>query len=543
MIFPFPLKLGVPVNSRQQIVISSTGQQKPGAPGQDQGLPTNISATSTQKPGADRPNSQPQQQPIPGAQPGFTDSNGIKWASPGDHSANLARQPSQTGQATPSQPNGGQPGSGFPSQLDKKQVIGEFAGSRAAPGPDSVQKPSPTGPGNQSIPTGPITAASSGQKKPVAPGELQGVPTQVVTGVGKTTPFTLTPRKEAIADGKLHMSGLQGPQVGQAVPSGVASPQGAPLGGKTNQVAQPGGLTGQATPSGQKLPLGPAIQTAQQGVAPALDLKDTAVEITTASGKKVPVKLTQGPDGKVFADFIPTEVGESVLVVKVADQLVPNQPQKFTVSPKADPSKVKVEGPGIHGGEVGVPAKFRIDSRKAGVAPLGLGIDGPAEVKIETVDNKDGTVDVTYHPTEAGEYDVNVNFDGKPVPGSPFKAKIVPKGGEKNKPAIDVSGIKVYGPGIQGIFSCFFFFSVVAGCAAFISLLFLFVFELFLRNFLVYFCSFFNFFEKEFCFHFHFLMKFSSRRKMSFSIVFFPKILFLVFFELLKKFLFFKNCF
>lgn len=178
------------------------------------------------------------------------------------------------------------------------------------------------------------------------------------------------------------------------------------------------------------------LSTGKDG--PSLDDKNTTVEILTASKKTVPVKLSQGPDGKtLIADFVPTEAGESQLTVKVGGMTVPNQPQKFKVSPNADSTKVKVEGPGLISGEVGIPAKFRIDTRKAGVAPLDTKIDGPAPVKIDTVDNKDGTIDVTYHTTVAGEYAINVVFAGKPVPGAPFKPKITSK--------IDVSGIRVEG--------------------------------------------------------------------------------------------------
>ena len=128
---------------------------------------------------------------------------------------------------------------------------------------------------------------------------------------------------------------------------------------------------------------------------------------------------------------------DKICFFKVNGAIAPNQPQKFTVSPNPDASKVKVEGPGLTAGEVGTPAKFRIDTRKAGVAPLDCKIDGPAPVKIDTVDNKDGTVDVTYHTTAPGDYEIKVTFGGKPVPGVPFKPKIASK--------IDVSGIKVEG--------------------------------------------------------------------------------------------------
>lgn len=101
-------------------------------------------------------------------------------------------------------------------------------------------------------------------------------------------------------------------------------------------------------------------------------------EIITASKKMIPVKLSPSLDGRaIVVDFVPTEIGENQLVVKVGGAPVPKTPQKFSVVPNSDPSKVVVSGPGLTNGEIGVPAKFRIDSRKAGVAPLGLNIDGP----------------------------------------------------------------------------------------------------------------------------------------------------------------------
>lgn len=119
------------------------------------------------------------------------------------------------------------------------------------------------------------------------------------------------------------------------------------------------------------------VQTDQK--APNLDVKDLVADITTGSKRIVPTKLTPTSDGRsVLVDFIATEVGENQLNVKLGGAIVPKQPQKFTVTPNPDPSKVKVEGPGLTSGEVGVPARFRIDSRKAGVAPLGVNIDGPA---------------------------------------------------------------------------------------------------------------------------------------------------------------------
>ena len=84
------------------------------------------------------------------------------------------------------------------------------------------------------------------------------------------------------------------------------------------------------------------------------------------------------------------------------------------------------------------------------------------EAKIETVDNKDGTVDVTYLPTEPGDYDLNVTYAQQPVTGAPFKARVVPKGGPHAGP--DVSGVKVVGPGTQGIRYWWWSLSVFVVC-------------------------------------------------------------------------------
>ena len=39
--------------------------------------------------------------------------------------------------------------------------------------------------------------------------------------------------------------------------------------------------------------------------------------------------------------------------------------------------------------------------------------------------NRDRNIDVTYNPTETGEYNIHVKWSDKHVPGSPFTIKIV----------------------------------------------------------------------------------------------------------------------
>lgn len=57
---------------------------------------------------------------------------------------------------------------------------------------------------------------------------------------------------------------------------------------------------------------------------------------------------------------------------------------------------------------------------------LGFAIEGPSQAKIECEDQDDGSCNVTYWPTEAGEYAVHVTCDNVDIEHSPFMAQIVP---------------------------------------------------------------------------------------------------------------------
>jgi len=60
----------------------------------------------------------------------------------------------------------------------------------------------------------------------------------------------------------------------------------------------------------------------------------------------------------------------------------------------------------------------------SGNGGLGLTVEGPCEAKIECIDNGDSTCSVSYLPTEAGDYKINILFADEHIPGSPFTGKI-----------------------------------------------------------------------------------------------------------------------
>lgn len=172
------------------------------------------------------------------------------------------------------------------------------------------------------------------------------------------------------------------------------------------------------------------------------------VTVVTPTGKVMGAQVEETIDGFV-SKFTAYEIGPHQVHVSFAGKNVPKSP--FVVEaykpaepvPIGDPGKVKAYGPGLTGGIANVPAEFTIDTRAAGPGGLGLTIEGPMEAKIECFDRGDGTCTVRYYPVEPGTYSINILFADKPIPGSPFKANIMPS------KRVDVSGITAYGPGLQ----------------------------------------------------------------------------------------------
>lgn len=119
----------------------------------------------------------------------------------------------------------------------------------------------------------------------------------------------------------------------------------------------------------------------------------------------------------------------------------------------ADPLKCKVTGDGIKGGEVAIPATFRVTARNkkgedipVGGADVGADIvepDGTPLTDIDVKDNGDGTYDVTYVPRVPGKHQVTAKIDGKPINHKPYTVPIAPARPDPAQSWAD-------GPGVEG---------------------------------------------------------------------------------------------
>ena len=103
------------------------------------------------------------------------------------------------------------------------------------------------------------------------------------------------------------------------------------------------------------------------------------------------------------------------------------------IGPKEDPkdiTKVKVSGSGItgDGARVGKPAKIIVDCSESGVAPVTAKVTTPSgdtrDIEFEPKSKGSKVYEGNYVPEEPGHYGVEVEFDGEPLPDSPYQVPI-----------------------------------------------------------------------------------------------------------------------
>ncbi|CAB1315690.1 unnamed protein product, partial [Coregonus sp. 'balchen'] len=144
-----------------------------------------------------------------------------------------------------------------------------------------------------------------------------------------------------------------------------------------------------------------------------------------------PVKQKESGEG--VYDYYPHTPGKYTVTITWGGQHIPKSPFEVGVGPEAGPQKIRAWGPGLEGGMVGKSADFVAESIGTDVGVLGFAIEGPSQAKIECEDQNDGSCDVKYWPSEAGEYAVHVMCDDEDIEDSPFMAYVV----------------KAYGPGLE----------------------------------------------------------------------------------------------
>ncbi|XP_064160248.1 filamin-B isoform X2 [Anguilla rostrata] len=171
---------------------------------------------------------------------------------------------------------------------------------------------------------------------------------------------------------------------------------------------------------------------------------DLKVAIKGPKGLEEPVKQKDSLDGVYAYEYYPHAPGKYTVAITWGGQHIPKSPFEVQVGAEAGPQKIRAFGPGLEGGMVGKSADFVVESVGTDVGVLGFAIEGPSQAKIECEDQNDGSCNVKYWPTEAGEYAVHVMCDDEDIEDSPFMAHITP-----DNSACSPSKVKAYGPGLE----------------------------------------------------------------------------------------------
>ncbi|XP_025833644.1 filamin-A isoform X1 [Agrilus planipennis] len=196
-------------------------------------------------------------------------------------------------------------------------------------------------------------------------------------------------------------------------------------------------ITGEGRKRNQ-ISVGSCSEVSLPGKISDADIRSLNASIQAPSGLEEPCFLKRLPTGNMGISFTPREIGEHVVSVKKMGKHIANSPFKINVCERevGDAKKVKVSGNALKEGKTHVDNTFTVDTRNAGYGGLSLSIEGPSKAEIQCNDKEDGTLNISYKPTEPGYYIINLKFADHHVDGSPFTVKVVGEGSNRQREKI-----------------------------------------------------------------------------------------------------------
>ncbi|XP_066452675.1 filamin-B isoform X4 [Eleutherodactylus coqui] len=143
--------------------------------------------------------------------------------------------------------------------------------------------------------------------------------------------------------------------------------------------------------------------------------------------------------------YTPVQQGKMKVDVNYGGDPIPKSPFSVGVAAPLDLSKIKINGLDSRV-EVGKDQEFTLDTKGAGgQGKVDVKITSPTKKSVpclvEPVTGKECS-SVKYIPKEEGVHNVEVNYDGHPLPGSPYSV-------EATLPP-DPTKVKAFGPGLKG---------------------------------------------------------------------------------------------
>ncbi|XP_036845027.1 filamin-A [Oncorhynchus mykiss] len=155
-------------------------------------------------------------------------------------------------------------------------------------------------------------------------------------------------------------------------------------------------------------------------------------------------EIINNPDNTHTVKYTPVQQGVLGVALTYGGDSIPKSPFSIPVAPSHDLSKIQVAGLGDKM-TVGKDQEVTVNSEGAGVqGKVWANVTGPSGKPVTSkveAGLKPETSQVKFIPWEAGPYQVELTFDGAPIPGSPFNTTAYPP--------TDATKVKCSGPGLE----------------------------------------------------------------------------------------------
>ncbi|KAE9413648.1 hypothetical protein Angca_008647 [Angiostrongylus cantonensis] len=151
---------------------------------------------------------------------------------------------------------------------------------------------------------------------------------------------------------------------------------------------------------------------------------ELVVEVTDPTGALLKAENLKSPSGEDIVTFLPSQTGPHRVNINVAGFPIPGYPRTVIVSEQQQPT---VYGAAVdHSIKIDEPASLIFDP-KGNNGGLKVSVVGPRDNKVrhKVIRRPNGTSEVAFSPEEVGAHIVHIDFNNKPIAGSPFTVRVV----------------------------------------------------------------------------------------------------------------------
>ncbi|CAH8620119.1 unnamed protein product [Dicrocoelium dendriticum] len=186
------------------------------------------------------------------------------------------------------------------------------------------------------------------------------------------------------------------------------------------------------------------VNTSQAGVG------QVTCRIITPSGATADVEIQEAPNGRVNIYYTPPIRGDYLVEIRFGGDLIPNGrfSQRAVTADELSGEVVErvqhVTAQSVHSSSI-ITGYHPVDF-KLPVGPMFSRVEGlvrtPSGLTMQPtlIDNGDGTVTAQFQPNEPGLHELEITYNGQPIPGSPFRFYVE---------AVGSGNVTAYGPGLS----------------------------------------------------------------------------------------------